>query len=442
MKMRFIHWIAIISFIAPFFGYNHSDFRQSTKAINTTITVSTFIDVIDSGDGLCSLREAVVAANTNSPSGAQAGECPAGSPGADVIELPPGVYTLTIAGEDEGNAQTGDLDIVGDLEITTTSGLAVIDAQQLDRIFDIKGITHVTLRNLKLINGSVTGTDPGEMAGGAVKQNAALGSLQIYNSVFENNESVDDPAFGLGGGAIFAIGALTVEESTFTNNRAVYGGGAINAYNSENLSSVKRSLFRGNFASRGGAIYNSHNLSIQNSTFSMNSAVFGGALMGYERILGISFSTIVYNQASTSGAGIYSTHLPTITLEANILSGNVLSNTTTLANCQLGVALQPGQHNYEDASTCSFNGSPNHNSVSIMLGPLADWGGPTMTHPLIQGSPLIDGAPSVYCPTVDQRNYPRPLDGDGDALAVCDPGAFELDDKTEVQMIYLPLILR
>src|SRR5207248_1479276 len=44
-----------------------------------TITVNSLSDVTNSSDGLCTLREAIAAANTNTASGAVAGECVAGS---------------------------------------------------------------------------------------------------------------------------------------------------------------------------------------------------------------------------------------------------------------------------------------------------------------------------------------------------------------------------
>lgn len=60
-----------------------------------TITVTTEADA-SSGDGLCSLREAISAADTDAPGG----ECAAGS-GADVIALPAGFYSLSASGLDE-----------------------------------------------------------------------------------------------------------------------------------------------------------------------------------------------------------------------------------------------------------------------------------------------------------------------------------------------------
>src|SRR4051794_3140538 len=59
-----------------------------------TITVNSTADVA-ANDGQCTLREAIIAANTNTASGAAAGECVAGqaSPTIDVI-----VFALSGAG--------------------------------------------------------------------------------------------------------------------------------------------------------------------------------------------------------------------------------------------------------------------------------------------------------------------------------------------------------
>jgi CSLREA domain-containing protein len=80
------------------------------------IPVTTTADVL-ADDGVCSLREAVSAANADTVSGGSPGECPAGS-GADQIELPAGVYTLEVTGPDEDANATGDLDLTSPITLS------------------------------------------------------------------------------------------------------------------------------------------------------------------------------------------------------------------------------------------------------------------------------------------------------------------------------------
>ncbi len=60
----------------------------------------------------------------------------------------------------------------------------------------------------------------------------------------------------------------------------------------------------------------------------------------------------------------------------------------------------------------------------LLLGPLADNGGPTLTYLPLPGSPLVDAAGNG-CPASDQRGAPRPIDGDDDTAVACDAGAVE-----------------
>jgi CSLREA domain-containing protein len=57
------------------------------------IVVNSYEDSKDN-DGVCTLREAIIAANKDKKSGPALGECAAGS-GADTIILPPGTYILS-----------------------------------------------------------------------------------------------------------------------------------------------------------------------------------------------------------------------------------------------------------------------------------------------------------------------------------------------------------
>src|SRR5512145_516744 len=77
-----------------------------------TIKVTSADDVL-ADDGICTLREAIIAANTNTPSGASPGECPAGQDAnQDIITLSNGVtYSLMINSTGEDGALDGDLDL-------------------------------------------------------------------------------------------------------------------------------------------------------------------------------------------------------------------------------------------------------------------------------------------------------------------------------------------
>ena len=86
-------------------------------------------------------------------------------------------------------------------------------------------------------------------------------------------------------------------------------------------------------------------------------------------------------------------------------------------------------------------GGTNIITADPLLGLLGDYGGFTPVIPILQGSSAIDAGDPAYCPATDQRGVARPIDGNGDGLALCDLGAFEFDSFL-ARLFYLPLILR
>jgi hypothetical protein len=58
----------------------------ASPALAATISVNSTSETVDGEDGLCTLTEAVLAANQDAPSGTATGECESGD-GADVIVL-------------------------------------------------------------------------------------------------------------------------------------------------------------------------------------------------------------------------------------------------------------------------------------------------------------------------------------------------------------------
>ena len=107
-----------------------------------------------------------------------------------------------------------------------------------------------------------------------------------------------------------------------------------------------------------------------------------------------------------------------------------LQNTIVADNANFGCFLAPfgagavainslGNNVFNDA-TCNPISS-DQVETDALLGPLADNGGPTLTHALLAGSPAIDIADAGACPATDQRGVTRPQG------AGCDVGAFELE---------------
>ena len=94
--------------------------RAAPDAPATTITVTTVNDEIASG-GLCSLREAITAANTH----AVFNEC-VGGPGVNTISLGPGTYQLTILGTGELANADGDLNITSSMIISGANASTTI----------------------------------------------------------------------------------------------------------------------------------------------------------------------------------------------------------------------------------------------------------------------------------------------------------------------------
>jgi hypothetical protein len=83
------------------------------------------------------------------------------------------------------------------------------------------------------------------------------------------------------------------------------------------------------------------------------------------------------------------------------------------------------------------DGAQGKNGRTPLLGVLSDKGGPTLSIPLLPGSPAIDGGVGANCPSTDQRGFLR-VDGR------CDAGAYEAGALLFVptQWVYLPLATR
>jgi CSLREA domain-containing protein len=214
--LRFLNCLLVLTLILPWLvgvGHAAAPVAQDDTCPQGYICVNTPLDEKKGNDGLCSLREAIIAANTDKKEGGKPGECRAGN-GPDTIILPAGTYTLTRT--DNGNedaSQTGDLDITGDLTIVGGPG-ATIDASGItDRVFHILG-GNVTISGVAIKNGGSNVGDGGGIYNG--------GTLTLNNSTVSGNVA------SAGGGGIYNSGTLALNNVTIANNTANNGGGILN----------------------------------------------------------------------------------------------------------------------------------------------------------------------------------------------------------------------
>jgi CSLREA domain-containing protein len=376
-----------------------------------TISVTTTTDNL-SVNGDCSLREAIMAANTD----AVVDSCGAGS-GADTIILPAGPYTLSIPGGEDGNA-SGDLDITADLTISGAgAATAIVDGGALDRVFHLLGAITVNLSGLTIQNGS-------SGRGGGIF-NAGGGTLAVTNSTISGNTSTDEGGGIANGSFVAAIpaGTLNLTNSTVSGNSAKYGGGIFHAPGA--TLTLDSSTVSGNSGTaHGGGIVNRGTMSVRNSTISGNTIAFGGGIINFGTAT-LTSSTLSGNTATFGaggGGGIYADSAGSITLK-----NTIVANSPSGGNCTGGIGSLG--HNLSSDASCGFTASGDLQNTNPQLGPLADNGGPTQTHALLAGSPAIN-AGSLDCPppAADQRGVARPQG------AACDIGAYEHQGATAVAL--------
>jgi CSLREA domain-containing protein len=365
--------------------------------------------------GICTLRAAIQEANAFA--------------GADVIQIPAGIFTLSIAGAGDENAATGDLDIRDDVTIEGAgAGTTIVDGGALDRVLHVQPMNvatlAVTVRDVTLRNGATT-----DIAGAGILH-ADEGSLLIEDATVSGDLVSGSTVNAIGGGiAATGLGSLTIRRSLLTGNGA-YRGAAIfhngplqladstvsanTAAGSAALDSygfllVERCAFHGNT----GVVLFVDGGTISNSTVSGNDSNFNATILAGTSGIWIESSTIAGNTASyalyTSGPA---------TLVNDVFAGS--SAGPECGSYGGGSILSLG-HNLDDDGTCAGSGPGDLPGQNPQLGVLANNGGPTLTRMPAPLSPLANAGAGSNCPPDDQRGVLRNL-GPGNA---CDIGAVE-----------------
>lgn len=363
---------------------------------------------VSTPSGACTVRAAVMEANA--------------SAGLDVIIVPPGTFTLTIGGTGEDVAATGDLDLRDSVAIYGAGAdLTVIDAGQIDRVFEVV-TSDAYLDSLTIFNGSAV-TAAGYLGGGVYHRGGALTLLAVKVAGNQANQ---------GGGLFVSNSSSAVVSSCTFDHNMVLDLGITNQYGSAiysegdlelSFSSVTANSNEvGNFA----AVY-LHSCSpgvadVLNTTIADNA---GGGLLAYNCDLGLRSTTIALNGSTGLAYGVYTG------LTMQLVSTNSIIADNAGDDCFLTTANVGFASCLDSDDTCGMDvAGGNLPAIDPVLLSLRNWGGNTATvYPRPGLSPVIDAGAAVgSCPSVDQRNFPRPFDGDGDGVAVCDIGAVEIGD--------------
>jgi hypothetical protein len=255
---------------------------------------------------------------------------------------------------------------------------------------------------------AVTNTSLSGNAGGGIFN---LGTVTVSNSI---------PSGNSGGGINNNGGTLAVSNSTLSDNSAYAGGGI---YISFGTVTVSNSTLSGNSANYGGGgICNSAfgTLSVSNSTLSGHSSALSGGGICNQGHLTVSDSTISENTAGDNGGGLYVSNpnpfLRYSVLHNTLIAGNFQGATGTIPD-DVYCSLNPGgDYNLigDGTGMTGLSNGVNGNLVGLadkpidpLLGPLADNGGPTLTHALLPGSPALNGGNPNQLGVPDQRGVVR-----------------------------------
>lgn len=439
---------------------------QPPVAHAATFTVSSTADVPDAapGDGICrantfpprcTLRAAIEEANALA--------------GADTISVPAGTYTLTL-----GQLQTtSSVTIEGAGMASTFVQAGTQPFSGTSRVFAFGKVvlnapaTRVILRNLTVRHGSA-GFGGGVQIG--TNTDVALEGVTVTGNRATGQDG------GSGGGISNSGGKLTLRDSVVSNNRADETGGGVECGSAERPDEVTLTIATSTIASNvgrsgGGVGAIDCNVTMTASIVMDNEATGpdggGGVFLNDRGTHSLTNVTISGNRATHTsgccrgGAGLIffggdatGLVLDHVTFFGNVDSEGKAHSIEASSPSKLHIRNSLLVHQQSSGNNCALGGTTGLTSLGgnfefprrtcfvaaaqsgpadltdfdPKLLPLANNGGPTLTHALAGASRAIDRIPfsAGACPTRDQRGLFRPKDGNGDGVSGCDSGAFEV----------------
>ncbi|MBX7106483.1 MAG: hypothetical protein K1X57_20580, partial [Gemmataceae bacterium] len=322
-------------------------------------------------------------------------------------------------------------------EIAITEGIAIVGPGAKSATISGGGVSRILNASTAVAASSITLSGLTFAGGSAAGQGGAIllgdARVTIDDCAFTGNTASDS------GGAInmrvSPTATLAINRSSFTNNRAAggSGGGALAVYSDATIS-IRDSLFAFNTsATDGGGLWifgTPGSYSLRNSTLFGNSASTRGGAIWQQAGQGssgtVTNSTLTGNVAGNAGGGVYLAGSfgsnSTITFESTVVSGNTASKEADIGQNFTYSLAQLTNCAYDSVDFWTLLGGGNLKlpGSSLLLGSLADNGGPTLTMLPAPTSPLINRGSNPGGLANDQRGagYPRSLDTATDIGAV------------------------
>jgi hypothetical protein len=336
------------------------------RTVPSTLVVNTTLDEVDGGtvgnpagpDGLLSLREAILVANTDASNGQSDTISFAGSLGRATITLDPTLGQLELSGvPPQGTTAT---------ETINGRGLITVSGNDATRVFQVDAGVTAIFTGLKITQGLA-------LNGGGILN---FGTLTLSHDVISDNQAVGakgQSAFGGGiaNGTTTVGGAtVTISDSLFSNNQAVGGdgdattasgggnGGAIANIGSHLI--LTDSIFTGNLAQAGnGGVGSSSPTGVTNVGNASGGAIRTAGPTGDATITD---SVFINNQAiggsrNTGGRG-------RLTPVGSSLGGAIVA----IGNGPLKLSDSVFIGNLARGGTDNSGGSPTRNLVGLAVG--------------------------------------------------------------------------
>ena len=318
----------------------------------------------------------------------------------------------------------------------------------------LSGNQHVTGVGVEAHLSQITVFNNEASVGGGLRFSLSHLDATIENSTIRENRAEFGGGIAYFGG--FLGGELRVANSQVIDNEATISGGGFRSEDSQLI--VDQSTIDGNFAARGGAFHmgeddevtvvrstvsnnratagpggaffvdEDHRLEILGSTISGNSSFdFGGAIHVWDNgfFVRVEHSTITGNVVNSdetgTGGGVFGLDNSALHFSHSIVAGNlsepVLSARPSILE-DFGGGTGPGStfdfnlvgSAASDITDALRNGTGNQLGADPGLAPLADNGGPTLTHALRIDSPAINAgreSDSLNWYPDEQRGFER-----------------------------------